>query len=295
MKKKICFFLSIAGIFLISTSAMINTETQDAHMMVPYGVRDATGNPANIGVGNCSGCHSGTVNSAGGSLKIMVKDANGNPVSSYEFNKLYTVDVTVARTGLSTFGFDAEVVTKNNTDAGVITSLDTTKIITLQGDRSTNMTHFTPGKTMDSHTFSFRWKTPAADSGIVTIYAGGLTANGNGKNTGDYTYTNVKTLNPVSSTGILEDQQIISSVSVYPNPVSTAFNLSYLLKNQGRVTINLYSLNGQRVAELTTGERTSGLQQESISLPESVKNGIYMLQIQLKNSTAYEKVIVNRM
>jgi hypothetical protein len=294
MKKKICFLMLIAGVFLISTSAIINTETQDTHIMVPYGVRDATGNPANIGVGNCSGCHSGTVNSAGGSLKITVKDANGNPVSSYDFNKLYTVDVTVARTGLSTFGFDAEVVTKNNTDAGVITSLDTTKIITLQGDRSTNMTHFTPGKTQNSHTFSFRWKTPAADSGIVTIYAGGLAANGNGKNTGDYTYTDLKTLTPVSSTGILEDQQIISSVSVYPNPVSTAFNLSYLLKNQGRVTINLYSLNGQRVAELTTGERPSGLQQESIPLPESIKNGIYMLQIQFKNSTAYEKVIINR-
>ncbi len=292
MKKKICLFSSLGFVFIVLTSSIINTEPKETHMMVPYGVRDATGNPANIGVGNCSGCHSGTVNS-GGSLKIEVKDAKGVLVSSYDFNKLYTVNVTVARTGISTFGFDAEVVTKNNTDAGIITSLDTTKIITLQGDRSTNMTHFIPGKTMDSHTFSFQWKTPAADSGIVTIYAAGLAGNGNGKNTGDYTYTNVKTLKPVS-TSINEYKKEISSISIYPNPISTAFNLSYILKNQGNLTLNLYSLNGQKVAELATEHRFSGFQEERITIPESVENGIYLVQMNLENSTVYQKIIINK-
>jgi hypothetical protein len=293
MKKKICLFISIAFIFIISTSAIINTESQGTKVMVPYGVRDATGNPVNIGVGNCSGCHLGTVNS-GGSLKIEVKDANGNLVSAYDFNKLYTVNVTVARAASGTFGFDAEIVTKNNTDAGIITSLDTTKIITLQGDRSTNMTHFTPGKTKDNHTFSFRWKTPAADSGIVTIYAAGLAGNGNDKNTGDYTYTNVKTLNPISSTFIQENQKVISSISLYPNPVSSKFNLSYTLKSEGNIRINLYALNGQKVAELIDEERVSGVQQEHISIPELVEDGVYLLQMNTKNSTVYEKIIINK-
>jgi hypothetical protein len=292
MKSKICVLLCIVLIFIISTSAIINTGPPETHM-VPYGVRDATGNPANIGVGNCTGCHTGVLNSSGGSLKIVVKDANGTPVSSYDFNKLYTIEVTVARTSISTFGFDAEVVTKNNTDAGIITSLDTAKIITLQGDRSTNMTHFTPGKTKDSHTFTFQWTTPAADSGVVTIYAAGLAGNGNLKNTGDYTYTSVKTLSPVSSTSIHEYQENIASVSIYPNPVSTAFNLSYQLQQQGYLTINLYTLNGQKVTELLTEEKASGFQQEHIVIPASVKSGIYLLQMNMKNSTAYEKIIIN--
>jgi hypothetical protein len=71
MKKKICLFLLIALVFIISTSAIINTVPQEPHM-VPYGVRDATGNPANIGVGNCTGCHSGVLNSSGGSTPMQV-------------------------------------------------------------------------------------------------------------------------------------------------------------------------------------------------------------------------------
>ena len=278
---------------IISTSAFINTNPLELHVMTPYGVRDATGNPANIGEGNCRGCHSGTLNS-GGSLQIVVKDANNNPVSTYEFNKLYTVSVTVARTGISTFGFDAEVVTKNNSDAGVITSLDSTKIITLNGCRSTNMTHATPGKTKNSHTFMFQWKTPAADSGIVTIYAGGLAANGNGTSTGDYTYTNVKKLNPNSSASINESQHVISSVSIYPNPVAQEFNLTYELKSQGNLRVDLYALTGQKVAELLQENKYSGFQHDRIVLPVSLKNGIYMLQLNINSGTTYEKIVIDK-
>jgi hypothetical protein len=293
MKKKICFLFSIVVVLFTMTSAIINSGPSNS-VMVPYGVRDATGNPANIGEGNCTGCHSGTTLNSGGSLKIVVKDDKGNAVSTYDFNKLYTVDITVARTNFSTFGFDAEVVTKNNTDAGLITSMDTTKIISLQGDRSTNMTHFTPGKTKDAHTFSFKWKTPLADSGSVTIYAAGLAANGNGKNTGDYTYTSVKTLSPISSTFIKESKKEIESVSVYPNPVSNDFNLNYYLNNSGEVSIVLYSLNGQKIADLGSETKRSGDQREKISLPASVKDGAYLLQLRSANYTAVKKVMVSR-
>jgi hypothetical protein len=293
MKKKICVLFASAVVFIISTSAIINSKPEESKMMVPYGVRDATGNPANVGVGNCSGCHTGTVNS-GGSLTIVVKDTKGNPVSTYDFNKTYTIEVTVARAGVSTFGFDTEVVTKNDTDAGVITSTDTTKIITLRGDRSTNITHFVPGKTKDSHTFSFAWQTPLADSGIVTIYAAGLAGNGNLKNTGDYTYTNVKKLNPVSAAAVQEDQKEIAVLSVYPNPASNSIHLSYHLNSIGNVHVNLYALNGQNVAELLNTEKAVGFQEEKILLPDYIENGVYLLQITTKNSSVFEKVIIHK-
>lgn len=289
MKKKICLFLSLALLLIISTSAIIYTQPTDER--VPFGVHDATGNPINLGSGNCSGCHSGTVNS-GGSLKITVKDAKGNAVSAYEFNKSYTVDITVARTGISMFGFDAEVVTANNTDAGVVTSPDTTQIHTLRGERSTNITHFTPATTKDTHTFTFKWQTPDADSGVVTIYAAGLAANGNDKNTGDYTYTSVKTLKAVS-TEIQESSKFISVVSAYPNPASTTFRLAYSLKDQAYVTITLYSINGEKVTELLGENRRSGTQHETLTIPAYLKNGSYLLQLNSGNSVVYQKLIVN--
>ncbi|HET6228041.1 MAG TPA: choice-of-anchor V domain-containing protein [Bacteroidia bacterium] len=292
MKKKICLLLSISFVFIICTSAILQTPGEK-RMMVPFGVRDATGNPINLGAGNCSGCHSGTVVNSGGSLKITVKDLKGNLVSTYDFNKSYTVDVTVARVGVSMFGFDAEVVTANNTDAGVLTSSDTTQIQTLMGERSTNITHFTPGKTKDTHTFSFKWQSPSADSGIVTIYAAGLAANSNGKNTGDYTYTSVKTLKAVS-TGIHESSEMISAISVYPNPASTSFTLAYLLKKQAYMTVNLYSLNGQKVAELLSEMKGSGFQHDDVAIPELVKKGSYLLQLISGDDVSVEKLIIDK-
>jgi hypothetical protein len=294
MKKKICTLASIAFVCIISISAVINSKPEETRIMVPYGVRDATGNPANIGVGNCSGCHQGTAVNSGGSLTIVVKDAKGNSISTYDFNKTYTVEVTVARPNVSTFGFDTEVVTANNTDAGIITSTDTTKIITLRGDRSTNITHFTPGKTKNSHTFSFAWQTPLADSGVVTIYAAGLAANGDVKNIGDYTYTNVKTLKPVSAATVHENPKELSGVSIYPNPVSSSFQLSYTFRGSGNVHVNLYALNGQKVAELLNTQQTNGLQEEKISLPEYTKNGVYILQIHTGKTNAFEKMIIDK-
>lgn len=285
MKKKIYSLLFL--VLLFSTGAIVITE--DPVVGTPFGVRDATGNPANIGEGNCSGCHTGnTVNSNGGSLKIVVKDKNGNVVTAYGFNELYTIDVTVARSGISCYGFDAEVVTANNTDAGIVTSTDTTKIQTLVGDRSMNVTHVLPAKTANTATFSFSWKTPLADSGEVTIYAAGLAANGNGKNTGDYTYTSIKKLKAVASF-IDENEQAITGISVYPNPVEEAFHLSYNLKNEKEVTVNLFALNGQKLATLLTMQHMAGRQSELITLPAFVKTGVYLLQV---NDSKMERILV---
>jgi hypothetical protein len=286
MKKKIYPLLFL--VLMITTSAIV---IEEPILGTPYGVRDATGNPANIGEGNCSGCHTGNAINTGGSLTISVKDKNGKAVTSYAFNELYTVDITVARSGISTYGFDAEVVTANNTDAGVITSTDTNKVQTLMGDRSTNMTHVSPGKTANSHTFSFAWKTPAADSGEITIYAAGLAANGNGKNTGDYTYTSVKKLkaNPLA---IAENESAIREISIYPNPVTASFHLSFNLRQANIVSVDLFALNGQKLGRLLMKEHASGQQQELLVLPAGIPTGAYLLQINADDTSRMERLLV---
>lgn len=286
MKKNIYTLLFIGFIFIITTSAIMTSGVGE-----PWGMWDATGSPAHIGAGNCSGCHAGSVNS-GGSLTIVVKNEKGVPVTGYAFNKMYTIEVTVARTGVSTFGFDTEIVTAGNTNAGTITSLDTLEAVTVQGEFSTNITHAKPAKTTGSHTFKFNWMTPVADSGVVTIYAAGLAANGNGKNTGDYTYTSFKKLN--ASASIRKDGKEIEGLQIYPNPVSTSFNVSYNLINSGNVSINLYSLNGQKVANLLSNGEVEGIHNQLLAIPPSVSNGIYLLQINANGNVAFKKVVVSK-
>lgn len=284
MKRKIYTLLFIGVVFIITTSAILSSGVGE-----PWGMWDSTGSPAHIGAGNCSGCHAGTVNS-GGALTIVVKDENGMAVSNYAFNKMYTVDVTVAKTAITTFGFDAEIVTAANTNAGEITSMDTTEARTVQGELSTNITHSKPAKTSGSHTFSFNWKTPAADSGTVTIYAAGLAANGNGKNTGDFTYTSVKKLN--ASSGIRENRKAISQLVISPNPVSSSFMLSYNLKKAGEVNVGLYSLTGQKISTLLTAKEPEGLQKQVMTLPANISNGTYLLQITTNGNVVVEKLSV---
>lgn len=287
MKKKLFILAFTASIFTITTSAIMSSKISDSRN--PTGRWDATGNPANIGVGNCSGCHSGTVNN-GGTLAIVVKDSKGKAISGYAFNETYTVEVTITRSGISTFGFDAEIVTAANKDAGKITAGPESHTVT--GDRSTNVTHSTPAKTSGSHTFTFTWKSPAADSGVVTIYAAGLAANGNGKNTGDYTYTNTKKLNALSK--ITEYDKTIDGITIYPNPISSLFHVSYNLKKSSNVSINLYSISGQKIISLLNNQQREGLQNQVITLPSFISSGSYLLQISTDGNEILEKISVNK-
>lgn len=144
---------------------------------------------------NCqtSGCHGGNaVNAAGGSIIIT----DNIPATGYVPGTTYSINVTVARTGVSKFGFGFEAVNSSNGNAGTLQVTNAALTKTLSGTR-VNMTHLNnSGIGSGVKSFTFNWIAPAASNGTVTFYSAGNATNGNNSTSGDFIYTTTRTVSP---------------------------------------------------------------------------------------------------
>lgn len=67
---------------------------------------------------------------------------------------------------------------------------------------------------------------------------------------------------------------------IYPSPLQPTETLRYALATDERVTIQLYSLDGRLVQTLLTGQpRTAGAQSETLSIPDTLPAGAYILRL----------------
>lgn len=178
MKKTITTFafLAIIGVLLMSSNG---------------GIAGYNGAPSQT---NCaSTCHgSNPLNASGGSITIT----DNIPATGYVPGTTYSINVTVARTGISKFGFGFEAVNSSNGNAGTLQVTNAALTKTLSSTR-VNMTHLTnSGIGSGVKSFTFNWVAPAATNSTVTFYAAGNAANGNNGTSGDFIYTTTRTVSP---------------------------------------------------------------------------------------------------
>ena len=143
---------------------------------------------------NCAtSCHgTNPLNSAGGSITIT----DNIPATGYVPGTTYSINVTVARTGISKFGFGFEAVNSSNGNAGTLLVTNSALTKTLSGTR-VNMTHLNnSGIGSGVKSFTFNWVAPAATNSTVTFYSSGNAANGNNSVSGDFIYTTTRTVSP---------------------------------------------------------------------------------------------------
>jgi uncharacterized protein (TIGR03437 family) len=159
---------------------------------------------------NCTSCHSGTVNSGTGSIKI--KPANEN---TYTPGVKQRIQVEVADPSQRRWGFELTARLASdlkNGQAGSFTPVDkNTQVVCDSGDpapcKSASEVQFvthtdagTRNGTTGSVVFEFDWTPPATDLGPVRLYAAGNAANGNNQNTGDRIYMTSIELTPAAAT-----------------------------------------------------------------------------------------------
>ncbi|MBI3471296.1 MAG: hypothetical protein HY013_08065 [Candidatus Solibacter usitatus] len=175
--------------------------------MLAYAAGPEPGKTGAPGESTCAdaGCHTGTVNSGQGSVKI---DAGG---SSYQPGVKQRIKVTVSDPVQRRWGFQLTArVGATRTQAGSFTPVDgNTQVLcsnanfreqpcsgaallqfiehTMMGTR--------PG-TVTGATFDFDWNPPATNVGPVMLYAAGNASNNNAQNTGDSIYTTNVMLTP---------------------------------------------------------------------------------------------------
>jgi len=122
----------------------------------------------------------------------------------------------------------------------------------------------------------------------------GVTASTPDPQSGDATINYIKV--PVADlacvpTGISANAAAMSSMELYPNPAAASTNLAFTVANKGKVSIRVFNVTGQMVAELANQEYAAGKHNMQINL-EKFNAGIYIINMISADGTATQKLIV---
>jgi len=165
-----------------------------------------------------SGCHTGTVNSGGGSVKITASGGTtyvpGGPAQ--------TITVTVTDSTEKKYGFELSARVDSSpktTAAGLLTPTDAlTQVLCTDGSNSPaagcpastggtlqwiehTLAGYSKSGTPPSYSYSFSWTPPATNVGTVTLYAAGNAVTGALVVTGTHTYVTSLQLTPGTGGG----------------------------------------------------------------------------------------------
>lgn len=188
MNKKYFFITSILLLSILLLSFDFSTPIGHLEDYMPLrsggaaanGVGDKTGSP--LSTSTCSQCHSG--GSFSPNISVVVLDNSLNQVTSYIPGENYTIEYTVSNnTGSPAgFGMQSVLLSSNNNQAGDLTSATTpnTQIVNLNG-----VEYVDHQQVSSTGVFTVNWTAPSAGFGNATIYAVGLSVNGNGGTSGD--------------------------------------------------------------------------------------------------------------
>lgn len=286
MKNLKKLFIIFLGINLFCASYILKDAT---------GRANATGAP---GETTCAGggCHNGGSSATKGvTISATPSFSNGD----YYPDSIYTVSVTIGAVGFSKFGFGCEVLTTSNVNSGTL-QLPGSGAKIISSTRK-NVTHNTPKSGTNQAIFTFGWKAPSQGTGKTTIYVCGNAVNGNGSTSGDLPIPAslslteavvTSTVDTTNTSGLKENiRNILCDIMVYPQPARGLSHISYSLKDNALVKIQLCDLNGKSVKTILEEVRPAGNQSQVLDLTQ-VSAGVYFLKVFSGNNLSGQKLFI---
>jgi hypothetical protein len=273
--KFILFTVIGLGVILISAFTIVKPTGEEWRSNSPW---DGS---------TCSACHSGGATTP--TLNITASPAFGTG-NTYTANTTYTITATVAGSYMA-YGFNLEIITTNATagakNAGTFGAVlsPNTQIYAHTSNPST-LSHSAASNGM----YSFVWTAP--DTGKAYIYFAGLGVNGDGSDGGDKVSTTSMTLTPTSSAGIASYSNNDINLTAFPNPATDNVRITYTLKETGIVSVKLYNLSGDFVADLLNEKQDIGLQNANASLPTELAKGLYLIKLTTNGKQTTQKLMV---
>lgn len=220
-----------------------------------------TGSPGDNG-NNCTGCHSGTPQTAAGWITSDV------PGGGYVGGDTYVLNLNGTHTGAGKFGFEltAEDEQGNKVGEFIITNSTETKLV----NNNQSVTHTSAGTTPsgNSKAWEFQYTAPPGNTGNITFYATVNAANGDGGTGGDVIYLTLNEISPdVTSVAELEDK-----LHFYPNPSDGVVNFDPDGALAGTEAF-VYNVNGQQVHKFVLGHEILQVNLSHLS------KGIYFVKL----------------
>ncbi|HKQ78350.1 MAG TPA: choice-of-anchor V domain-containing protein [Blastocatellia bacterium] len=239
---------------------------------------------------SCVECHTGTVNSGGGSLTITAP-------ANYSPGQNVPVTVTINQASRVFFGFELTALNDQGQKAGDLIPSDArTQLVNGASPFAGRqyIQHSFSGIIAPSsgqNSWSFIWKAPAQSAGRVTFYAAGNASNADGGTTGDLTYTTSRSINsgstpaptptPVGQFTSASAASFVATVPLPPNGIVAGFGTGLSANTAFAATLPLpTSLAGVEVLVRDANSQTlnAGLffvsaNQINYLVPAGVANG----------------------
>ena len=277
MKKKITLLFAVSGAIMMSSFGIMDDN----------GRATSTGSPGE-NTCNTTGCHNTyQLNSGGGSVKITSSNLTN---WSYTPGQIYSITVTVSKTGLKLFGLGFEALTSTNANAGTLTAGTGTvlKSANVSGVSRTSVTQAkNGGASTDAHAFTFTWKAPATDVGKVTFYCAGNAANSNGSESGDYIYTTSQVVTSPSTVGIVEQHEFAKQIMVFPNPTTDFIQISDQSDVALSMNVTILDLKGAVVNQLKNISKNDRIETFNLNA------GTYILKIEADGKSVFKQFVKN--
>ncbi|MFT5824041.1 MAG: hypothetical protein ACI8ZM_005307 [Crocinitomix sp.] len=282
MNKKILLALPIIGLvgfsFLyeedhISTYHNDGIETVNSSEDPPIG---KTGAP---GEGNCTDCHSGSVQSADGIVFFTLSGGPGYMPGS-------TYPVTVSTIAGTKNGFEMTILDADNNFQGSFTAGENSNVETALG---TEYIRHTNSEGILSWTFD--WTAPDDDAGELTAYYAVNISNNNGVANGDEVFIGNSTI-PLFGVGI-EENELDRAYQIFYNSQTSELNLNYSLLKEAKVVLNIQDLSGKLIQYYDFGYQNAGDYSEKLTVTNVDSEGIYLLSLFINNQVFNRKVSLN--
>lgn len=232
----------------------------------------------------CANCHGGNTPIQG---SVEIEGLPDKIVGGTAYD--ITVRTVVNMGTASRSGFQLVALDENNQNVGTLAEAGSN--VGFETFNSRNYAEHRSAKNFngdDEISYNFQWIAPDdKESGLVTMYASSVLANGNGSSGGDRVVINSVTSEVELSTSA-NDKELSASITSFPNPAVdyVQFNWdSYQILD--RATITITNMNGTVLIQQNCG---IGATQERIDI-RPLSSGMYLAAIEIDGSIATKKII----
>lgn len=214
-------------------------------------------------------------------------------MTQYTPGTTYTVNLAMAsnpaKKGFQVTALNGANAMAGNFVAGTNTQL---KTATISGGQRKYATHKNTSNTAATQAWSWTWVAPATSEGAVTFYVATNKANNNNNDNGDLIYLSQHVF--LSDDASLDETTKENDFNVGYSPEKDAVLISYATLSILPTSLNLVNLEGKSVFSKKLGATAAGNNQEWVSLPSHLPNGLYVVHFFVGNKAYSAPISLQR-
>ena len=299
MKQRKPLIVLLFAMVTLFTILFSSRDLNSLQLQPPTGFANNPPGPFNTGPLSCVYCHTGVPHhdSTNFILQMGVDTASLTTVISgvttYTPGKQYLMRITGTRSSVI-YGFEltAEDSSHNGSAVGNFALLDT---VNTSENTSGNCTYLGHHNASSINQWTFNWTAPAeaAYEGKITFYYVGNDGSGpsvNQPSCCDSIFVVTKTISWDGLSAINPIDNKVSGLQVFPTVSARNFQVSFDLKENARVEMEMIAMTGQVVKTLINESLSEGHFNRSFNM-ESLAAGIYMLKLNVGDAYVVRKIV----